>query len=90
MARTLKKKATFSLREPHAARVQLAADFSDWEKKPINLKRQKDGVWTTTVELPPGTYQYRFLVDGHWQDDPACPTRTTNPYGDTNCVKQIE
>lgn len=59
----------FSLKMPVAKSVQLAADFTDWEESPIDLIRFGDGVWSTTVPLPPGNYAYRFLVDGHWHDD---------------------
>jgi 1,4-alpha-glucan branching enzyme len=89
MAKAIKKKATFSISEPNAKSVKVAGDFSDWEKKAIELRRKGDGLWTATVSLPPGTYQYRFLVDGEWRDDPACSTRVSNPYGDTNCVMQL-
>ena len=89
MARPMKTRQTFSLENPGAQHVQLVGDFSDWEKNPINLKRQKNGLWKATVSLPPGTYQYRFLVDGGWQDDPACPTRVPNPFGEMNCVREV-
>ena len=31
--------------------------------------------------LKPGTYRYRFLVDGEWRDDPECELRVANPFG---------
>ncbi len=89
MARLMKKRQTFSLEQPEAATVQLVGDFSDWDKNPINLKKQKNGLWKTTVSLEPGTYQYRFMVDGRWRDDPACPARVPNPYGEMNCVREV-
>ncbi len=89
MAKAIKRKATFSLTEPSAQSVQLAGDFTEWDKNAIALKRQKDGLWKVAVSLPPGTYQYRFLVDGQWRDDPACESRVPNPFGDANCVREI-
>ena len=89
MAKAMKKKETFSIVEPNAASVQLAGDFSEWDKHPIELKKEKNGVWKTTVPLEPGTYHYRFLVDGQWCDDPACPTRVPNPFGAQDCVRQV-
>jgi 1,4-alpha-glucan branching enzyme len=89
MARLMKKKQTFSLEKPDAKAVQVVGDFSDWEKRPIALKKQKNGLWKATVSLPPGTYQYRFVVDGCWQDDPACSARVPNPFGEMNCVREV-
>ena len=30
-------------------------------------------VWTKILQLPPGMYEYRYVVDGHWCDDPDNP-----------------
>ena len=84
-----KKKESFELIEPYASEVQLVGDFTDWEQKPIALKRQKDGCWKATVPLDPGTHQYRFIVDGQWRDDSACSQRATNPFGSQNCVRDV-
>ena len=89
MAKTLKQKTTFSYRAPEAQTVKLAGDFTGWEQSPVMLRKSKDGTWTATLALPPGTYQYRLLVDGQWRDDPQCPTRRGNPFGTENCVRVI-
>ena len=83
------KKETFSIVAPQATTVQLVGDFTEWESNPIGLKRQKDGTWRTTVPLEPGSHEYRFLVDGHWRDDESCLMRRPNPYGETNCVRDV-
>lgn len=91
MARELTEttKVTFALRAPEAAQVRLAGCFTQWEKSPVNLRRQKDGTWKATVTLKPGTYEYRFLVDGRWQDDPGCAQHRPNSFGSQNCVRTI-
>ncbi len=89
MARVVKKKETFTLLEPKATSVQLAGDFSDWDKNPIKLKKDRTGLWKATVPLPAGTHQYRFLVDGRWSDDPACQKRVPNQFGAMNCVRDV-
>lgn len=68
------KLVEFSLAAPGAKKVQLAADFTDWERAPLDLVSFADGYWSTIVPLPAGTYAYRFLVDGQWHD---------HPYGET-------
>ena len=64
----------------------LAGDFTGWQQAPIELKKSKAGVWSMTVSLSPGRYEYRLLVDGQWQDDPNCLLRQPNGFGSENCV----
>ena len=80
---------TFSFRAPEASSVQLVGDFTQWQERPVNLQKGADGVWQTTVSLPPGTHHYRFLVDGEWRDDPECTLRTPNPFGGENMARQV-
>jgi 1,4-alpha-glucan branching enzyme len=80
---------TFSLRAPDASSVQLVGDFTQWQERPINLKKGAGGVWQTAVKLSPGTHHYRFLVDGEWRDDPECTLRTPNPFGGENMTCQV-
>jgi hypothetical protein len=83
------KEITFRL-EAHAAReVLLAGDFTNWEKTPIKLRKGDRGAWQATLKLAPGQYHYRFLVDGHWQNDPAASGTCPNPYGSCDCVVKI-
>jgi 1,4-alpha-glucan branching enzyme len=79
----------FSFNAPAATSVQLVGDFTHWQKNPINLKKDNQGVWRTKLDLGPGTYHYRFLVDGAWRDDPECTLRVPNPYGSLDGVRQI-
>jgi len=81
-----KQKVTFSLLAPDAHSVQLAGDFTGWQEAPLELKRQRDGIWKATISLEPGKHQYRLLVDGQWQDDPNCATHLPNDFGGQNCV----
>ena len=87
---TAKSKETFTLEAPEAKSVMLLGDFTDWESEPVAMKRQKNGTWKATVSLQPGTYQYRFKVDGEWRDDPDCPIRRANSYGGQNCVREVK
>jgi 1,4-alpha-glucan branching enzyme len=89
-AKTKKQKVAFSYNAPEAKLVLLAGDFTAWEQSPLALKKGKDGVWKKSVSLAPGRYQYRFLVDGEWCDDPACSLRQANQFGSENCVCSVE
>ena len=80
------KKAIFTFTAPEAQRVQLAGDFNSWDPNAHPLKRTSDERWEIRLNLSPGRYEYKFLVDGQWQNDPNCTDFASNPYGDKNCV----
>jgi 1,4-alpha-glucan branching enzyme len=80
---------TFSITAPTAMSVLLAGDFTHWQAKAIPMRKQEDGAWKTIVALAPGTYHYRFIVDGQWREDPDCTLRVANPYGGENAVRQV-
>jgi 1,4-alpha-glucan branching enzyme len=82
---TKKKRTQFTLEAPEASHVAVTGSFCDWnEGRP--LKKDKKGVWKTSVWLPPGRHEYRYMVDGRWQTDPASQERVPNPYGGENDV----
>ena len=83
------RKQTFTFSAPGAASVQLMGDFTQWQNRPIGMKKGAKGVWRTEVELVPGTYHYRFFVDGEWCNDPECTLRVPNPYGGENMIRQV-
>lgn len=83
------KRTEFHLEAPFAESVKLAADFTDWEKFPLDLIKSEDGIWYTTVPLPPGNYSYRFIVDGRWCDDPRPNQHAPNPFGTVNAVVEV-
>jgi 1,4-alpha-glucan branching enzyme len=80
------KRQDFSFDAPAANTVQLVGDFTHWQRDPIGMHRQADGLWKISVRLAPGTYHYRFLVDGEWRDDPECTLRVKNVFGSEDSV----
>jgi hypothetical protein len=83
---SLQRKVEFTFRSPLASSVRLAGDFTDWEEHAIELMHSPDGIWFTVVPLAPGSYCYRFIVDGQWRDDPASTRRAPNPFGTENAM----
>ena len=83
------QKTTFRCRAPEARNVRLAGSFTQWEAQAIPMKRAQDGTWTAQVTLAAGRHEYRFLVDGTWQNDPSCGACAPNPFGSANCVVQV-
>jgi len=47
-----------------ANQVSLAGSFNNWEEIPI--ERSPNGDFVLALTLEPGTYQYKFKVDGRW------------------------
>lgn len=88
--RVSNKRITFKLHAPDAARVSLAGDFNSWDPARHPLRRFSDGLWKKMVSLSPGRYEYRFLVDGEWHNDPECTICAPNPFGSDNCVLILE
>ena len=84
-----KKRVTFSLNAPEAREVSVAGTFNDWDPTARPLKRDKKGTWRTWTALPPGKYEYRFIVNGKWQEDPACEERCLNAFGTYNSVVRL-
>lgn len=84
-----RREVTFTYFAPEAATVLVAGDFTKWESSPIRLVKETGGQWKATVALKPGKYQYRLLVDGNWQNDPACPEVQPNEFGSQNCVLSV-
>ena len=83
-----KKRIYFRYRDPYAQTVSLVGSFSEW-KDYRPMKRDVWGNWRTWVALEPGRYEYRFLVDGHWANDPDCSHRAPNAFGSENDVLQV-
>ena len=83
------KKVNFTMVAPGATHVFLAGDFTNWDINSHPLKASK-GTWKTSVTLLPGRYEYRFMVDGDWKNDPHCTTLVPNSYGSENSVLTLE
>jgi len=77
-------KVTFSLTSSDANEVILMGDFNQWNPKVHPMKKNKNGVWEKMTFLFPGTYEYRFMVDGQWENDPNNHQTRTNRFGTKN------
>jgi 1,4-alpha-glucan branching enzyme len=84
------KPTQFCVEAPLAHSVKLVADFTNWEKSPLKLKRDENGKWQASVPLAPGRYEYRFIVNEEWCDDPHCEQRVPNPFGGMNAVVEVQ
>lgn len=70
---SLQGNTSFQLKGFTGAReVYLVSDFNNWNMFGTRLARTADG-WECKVELPKGSYLYKFIVDGDWTADPSTP-----------------
>lgn len=75
---------------PQAKRVSVAGDFNDWDPSATPLKWDENlGLWQACVQVPPGRYHYRLVIDGLWQPDPYNASSETNVYGELNSVAEL-
>jgi 1,4-alpha-glucan branching enzyme len=75
---------------PSASAVGVAGDFNGWQPQLAPMKKKnKKGDWQIKLPLTPGSYRYRFVVDGQWQHDPHNPDTEPNPYGELNSVLKV-
>jgi len=83
----MKRKVTFQIDAPGAKKVLLAGDFTDWEAsaRKMTKKPGRSAVFSTSLSLAPGSYEYKFIVDGEWREDPAAESRR-NSFGTRNAV----
>jgi cytoskeletal protein CcmA (bactofilin family) len=70
-----------SLYRPHADDVRLTGSWIGWDEDGIRMKRDEEGNWKTRITLGPGSYSYKFIVDGRWIPDPDIEDRVPDGRG---------
>lgn len=77
-----------------ASAVVVAGSFNGWASTAAQgaWPLVKDGsTWRNTFEVAPGSWQYKFVVDGqHWHTDPQNPQRVDDTYGGYNSVVTVD
>lgn len=67
----------------------MAGDFNHWRVRDARLRQDETGTWKTQLWLTPGRYEYRFIVDAEWRDDPHASVRVPNGFGSSNCIVEV-
>jgi 1,4-alpha-glucan branching enzyme len=75
---------------PQAATVQVAGDFNNWQPEKTQMQNMGEGNWQVKIPLAKGTYHYRLVIDGHWQQDPYNKMTELNPYNELNSVVKVK
>ena len=69
-----------------AQAVSIAGSFNDWRPTATPMVHLNENHWVKELSLPPGRYEYRFVVDGQWICDPTAVEKVPNPFGGCNAV----
>lgn len=72
--------------------VYLAGDFfgdKTWDRSKKLMKQTKPDIWELTVPVQSGRYEYKFVVDNTWIEDPENPETITNEFGGKNSVLEV-
>ena len=84
-----RRKVTFSLENADANEVFLIGDFNKWNPKSHPMKSDENGAWVRNVIIPPGEYEYKFIVDGQWKEDPQKEQLSLNCFGTYNNIINV-
>ena len=83
------KPVKFRLTAIPGCKVFVTGTFNNWDPRQLEL-RERAGVFGTTVPLPLGRHEYKFVIDGVWCVDPDCPEWAPNSLGSLNSVVTVD
>jgi len=79
----------FEFKSATAKSVCVAGTFNEWNPTTLEMRSDGEGRWGQELILPPGTYEYLFVVDGEWTEDPQAAESALNPFGGRNSVLTV-
>lgn len=83
------KRVKLEIEAEPSAEVCVAGTFNSWDPKQNKLK-EKNGVYSCTLLLPKGRYEYKFVINDVWCVDPKCREWVPNNFGSLNSVVVVE
>ena len=81
-----RRRIIFSFNAPEAGQVSLVGEFNNWNPAKHPMKCDDKGLWTKTIMLEPGIYEYKFLADENWMLDTKNEHSRRNGYGTLNSL----
>ena len=76
------KPVTFTVHAEKGKEVFVAGEFNQWNPSAKKMAyKARAGVYSATVKLAPGEYQYKFVIDGTWCADPENVNSVQNDQG---------
>ena len=89
--KAVKRRVSFEIEAGVGHTVSLAGSFNDWDAKSKMLVDKKgDGIYRGALMISPGTYEYKFVIDGEWVLDERNPNFAPNDLGTLNSVLIVE
>jgi chromosome partitioning protein len=81
----------FTLAAPAHDPVQIAGDFNDWIPEPLdfNITRGREE-WRKKIPLAPGSYAYKYVINGKWIPDPDNSVYVDDHCGGLNSIITIK
>lgn len=71
-----------------ADRVAVVGDFNAWEETPL-VDPNGDGIWTASIPLSPGRYEYAFVIDGRWWGQDPSADEYVETFGQFSSVRYV-
>jgi 1,4-alpha-glucan branching enzyme len=69
--------------------IAVVGEFNDWDANSTTLIEVSPGVWTVSLRLRPGVYEYQFILNGTQRvTDPTMP-QVSNDFGSPNSVVTV-
>ncbi len=89
--KSAKKDVTFTVHAEKGKAVYVAGEFNNWDATAKKMAyKAKAGIYSATVKLNPGEYQYKFVIDGTWCADPENVNSVANDQGTFNSVITVK
>jgi len=90
VARGDRENVQFELSVEPERQVFVAGTFNNWSRSATPLEYNPDrGHFKASLHIPKGTYEYLFVVNGVWVEDPKCAERVPNGFGTVNNVLHV-
>ena len=83
------KEVVFHFDIAESDRVQIAGEFNNWIPDKNVETEILDGSLQKILRVSPGGYEYRLIIDGVWQQDPANPKAAPNDMGGYNSLLNV-
>ena len=83
------KEVVFRFDNMKFKRVQIAGEFNNWIPDKDVETEILDGSLQKILRVSPGGYEYRVIIDGVWQQDPANPVAIPNNMGEYNSLINV-
>lgn len=72
-----------------AQTIALTGSFNNWNQSQFLFGREGDE-WVCRIDLDPGVYRYKLIVDGNWLLDPSNPATVEDEAGNVNNILEVK